>query len=213
MVSRKHKINRAIDFDDIKDFFKCFNDKYKTILSLCLLQGFRISECLELSINNNGNKVDICKRCIRLQRQKNGNDGEIVALRHKSCELLEWYLMKYQPMIEKNNGWLFWSQLKKGYHISRAAFCKKFHDTRIKLGLDNEVYGKTKDGKKLHRITVHSTRHFFIMNAIKNMISKVGFIDERSLQILSRHKNKMSLDPYIHITPDIKRKINDMYLD
>lgn len=204
----RQQIQRLITKNEFARFLRYVRrTKHKVIFLLCAYLGLRISECLRLNLND----INLDQKYLIVQKQKNKRDGERIYLWHHPFRVLNMYINRNLEDIKENNGWLFVSQKDSKKPISRSSVETVFYLARLRSGLV-ESYGMSTNKKVKHRFTIHSLRHLYINEMAKLMTQKIGYIDETSLQALTRHKSKLSLEPYLKINLEMKKNIHNMLL-
>lgn len=188
--------------------------KYQSLLRIGSLCGFRISELLALSLipGEGRNYIDFDAGKITIARQKNGRSNEPFILFPDLTMALKGHIGEYKDEIEQSGGWLFWSCYRGQYRkLARSTVLSMIHKYRRRAGL-TEVYGMTKDGRRKHRFSMHSTRHYAINRWGKLCVEKIGIFDTNTICCLSRHKNPSSLEHYRVLNEDIRKKVTNTLL-
>lgn len=183
--------------------------KYKNLFDIATLSGFRIGELLNLSITpgEDRNYIDFERGIIIISKQKNKRLNEPFIIFPELEKKLKEHITQFRQQIDLSGGWIFWSHYNHKYNrLARASVIDHLWKYREQAGL-TEVYALGKDGRKLHKFTMHSTRHYAINHWGKLCVEKTGIYDTNSISCLSRHKNPASLESYKVLNEDIRRKV------
>ncbi len=190
------------------------NDKYRNLIYIGTLSGFRISEILNLSLvpGEGRNHIDFEKGKITLSKQKNKRRNEPFILFPELIGALKGHIKQNRDKIWACGGWLFWSKYQGSYRqLSRSTVLSMIGKYRQKAGL-TEIYGHTKDGRRKHRLSMHSTRHYAINEWGRLCVEKKGIYDTNTISCLSRHSNPASLESYRVLNEDIRRSVTQTLL-
>ena len=154
----------------IKSLFAIQNIKHKTILLLAYSAGLRISEVVQLKIEN----IDSHRMLIFVERAK-GKKDRVVPLSKTILELLRHYYKTYKP-----KKWLFEGQ-EKGMHYSvRSA------QIIFKEACKNEDFPV--------KISFHSLRHSYATHLLDDGT------DIKYIQNLLGHNDIKTTLRYLHVT-------------
>lgn len=200
--------------EQIEKLKEVCNSKYQNLIRIGTLSGFRISELLNLSLipGEGRNHIDFDKGKIILSKQKNKRRNEPFILFPELEKALKEYIEQNRSRIWACGKWLFWSKYKGVYgKLQRSTVLSMISQYRQKAGL-NEVYGLTKDGRKKHRLSMHSTRHYAINEWGRLCVEKKGIYDTNTISCLSRHSNPASLESYRVLNEDIRRAVTQTLL-
>ena len=141
---KEEKLPIVLSEKDILNIFKnTTNIKHKSILMTIYSGGLRISELLNLKLND----IDFERRVITIMGAK-GKKDRIVMLSEKLIPLLKQYLFKYQPkkfLFENPNGGRYSA-------TSIRSFYKR---SLIKAGIQKKV-------------TIHTLRHSFATHLLEH---------------------------------------------
>ena len=187
----KKKLPNHLTIDEMNTFFdktlKIVDISSRDLLIIDLLYstGIRASECIEISINN----IDLNKNTIRITGK--GGKTRLVIFGDKTKQNISSYLNS--KAMEKNNGYLFPSRLKKkklknNFITTRTIYniVKKY----IKFVSNNEKLGP------------HSLRHSFATHLLQSGSDLMAIKD------LLGHESLGSTQIYTHL--DTKR-MKDIY--
>jgi len=190
------------------------NNKYRNLLKIAELSGFRVSELLALStIQGEGrNYIDFESGKIVIQKQKNKRVNEPFILFPELEAELKKHIEENRSKIWASGEWLFWSKHKGKYKkIARSTVLSMIQKYRQKAGV-TEIYGLSKDGRKKYKFSMHSTRHYAINEWGRLCVEKKGIYDTNTISCLSRHSNPNSLDSYKVLNEDIRRNVTESLL-
>jgi len=200
--------------ENIQKLKEVCNDKYRNLIRIGTLSGFRISELLNLSLvaGEGRNHIDFDNGKIVLSRQKNKRRNEPFILFPELEKALKEHIEQNRSRIWACGEWLFWSKYKGVYgKLQRSTVLSMISQYRQKAGL-TEVYGLTKDGRKKHRLSMHSTRHYAINEWGRLCVEKKGIYDTNTISCLSRHTNPSSLESYRVLNKGIRRVVTQTLL-
>ena len=164
--------------------------KYKNLLRIAVLSGFRVSEITELSIRQGlGNWIDFDTGKIIISKQKNKRQNEPFILFPELREALCHHIAMFYHEIMASGGWLFFSKYRGSYkQLTRSTVLSMIQKYRLRAGL-MDIYGHQKNGRRKFRFSMHSTRHYAINQWGKLCVEKKGIYDTNTISCLSRHKN------------------------
>jgi len=200
--------------ENIDQLKEVMSDKYRNLITIAALSGFRISELLNLSMveGEGRNHIDFEKGKITISKQKNKRRNEPFILFPELEEALKEHITQNRDKIWACGDWLFWSKYRGSYkRLCRSTVLSMIGKYRQKAGLV-EVYGYTKDGRRKHRLSMHSTRHYAINEWGRLCVEKKGIYDTNTISCLSRHSNPISLESYRVLNEDIRRAVTQSLL-
>lgn len=158
------------------------------------------------------NHIDFDKGKIILSKQKNKRINEPFILFPELEKALKEHIEQNRSRIWACGEYLFWSKYQNTYRkLQRSTVLSMISQYRRKAGL-TEVYGFTKDGRKKHRLSMHSTRHYAINEWGRLCVEKKGIYDTNTISCLSRHTNPASLESYRVLNEDIRRVVTQTLL-
>ena len=138
MYKKKRKMKDVLTKEELNTFFSvCDNYMYKTIFMLIYGSGLRISEAVNLKVED----IDSKKMRVFVRQGKGGKDRYTV-LPQTSLEMLREYYKRYQP--KHPEGYLFLNQEGNQLKIERTR--EYFRRYRKKAKIDD-------------KFVVHSLRH------------------------------------------------------
>lgn len=162
------KLPKVIDGEFIKDcLFKINNLKHRTILTLTYSVGLRVSEVVNLKIDD----IDSKRMIIHIKNAK-GRKDRIVPLSIKVLELLREYWKEYKPLI-----YLFNGQSGDRYSITS---CQKIYKKYIDSGS-----------------SIHTLRHSSFTNLLESgtdlrIIQKIaGHSSSKTTEIYTHVSNQL----------------------
>jgi site-specific recombinase XerD len=166
-IKRLYKLPDILSIDEVKQVINSIeNIKHKALISLIYSCGLRISECINMKLND----IDSSRMIIKIVQKKEKKD-RFVSLSQKLLDLLQIYYIEYKP-IE----YLFKGKFK-------AEYSARSIQQVLKKALDKCTITK--------RITVHSLRHSYATHLVEQgtdirIIQEIlGHKDIRSTQIYS----------------------------
>lgn len=164
-----------------------FNYRTKAMLELMYGSGLRVSELVNLTIND----IDLYNNTILIQGK--GNKERIVPLGEYSKEYLEKYLMVRNSLIKRKNGnpdELFLNN--HGRPITRNGFNFLLNNLLKEKGIDK-------------KITPHTLRHSFATHMLDNGA------DLRTIQELLGHSDIVTTRIYTHVSQNKIKNNYDKY--
>lgn len=174
------------------------NDAYYVILCILFGCGLRISEALNLTLDN----INISEKTLYIIKSKN-NISRIVPMSDSVFEVLKEYLSKNEYNDKSSK--IF---LNKSSNNTQGKFLKPYS---FRLYFNNVLktinIQKTYEGK-LPR--VHDLRHTFAVKSLEQMETK-GIDLYTSISILSVYLGHVSIvetEKYLRLIPSMARKIN-----
>ncbi|MBI5808932.1 MAG: site-specific integrase [Ignavibacteriales bacterium] len=152
-MKRPNSLPNILTVDEIRKIINSItNLKHRAIISTIYSCGLRISEAVNLKIND----IDSSAMTVKIVNAKGRND-RIVMLSEKLLSLLREYFKEYKPKI-----YLFEGQ--KGEQYSTRSIQQIFNNAVKKVGIKKKV-------------TVHSLRHSFASHLLDNG-TDIRFIQE-----------------------------------
>jgi integrase/recombinase XerD len=152
-MKRPNSLPNILTVDEIRKIINSItNIKHRSIISTIYSCGLRISEAVNLKIND----IDSSAMTVKIVNAKGRND-RIVMLSEKLLSLLREYFKEYKPKI-----YLFEGQ--KGEQYSTRSIQQIFNNAAKKVGIKKKV-------------TVHSLRHSFASHLLDNG-TDIRFIQE-----------------------------------
>jgi integrase len=194
-------VDKSFSEEELKKFLKaCRSEKTFIAFSMMAMLGLRVGEAVKVNLN----QLDFVKNKIKILTEKS-NTVDFLHLHSEVRKLLYSWVQKNREEILKHDGFIFFPDVKsksQRKHISPDWLRNEFRKVCDSTGL-NDCYSesedarnpiKSKNGKrKLHRLTSHSLRHFFISKVYS------GCLDPIKTQMLARHSDFKSTKFYIHI--------------
>jgi integrase len=156
--------------------------------------GLRIGEVVKIKLED----IDIPKRKLLLLTEKARTRDSLYLHDDVADKLTNWINLHYE-LIQQHDCHILFSVNQSGdrSHVSPNWLRNEFRTAIILAGL-NEWYGKTDESdssrkaRRLHRLTTHSLRHYFITKVYK--ATKDPVIASK----LARHTDLKSTQVYIH---------------
>jgi len=140
---KERKLPDVLSLEEIKLVIDSIeNLKHRTIISLIYSCGLRISECVNIKVND----IDSIRMMIKVIQSK-GNKDRYVPLSNKMLLLMREYYKEYKP-----KEFLFEGQIEK------------YYSTRSIQAILKTAISKTKIKKK---ISVHSLRHSYATHLLE----------------------------------------------
>jgi len=209
--SRKTKygnINKGFTEEELDRFLSSV--KHPKAYLAFLLQshlGLRVSEAVSIKIDD----INFSNNKIRISTLK-AKTGDILRMPVRVQKFLKVWVQKHIKSIEKHQGYILFSSnpKQKRLNISPHWLRKIFRETCIVANL-NEFYDYADDtrnrfiqkGRKLHRLTTHSLRHYYITKCYNHCKNPV------LTQKLARHTDLQSTQTYININLEKMDKVID----
>ncbi len=166
---------------------KIINLKHKTMIMLTYSAGLRVSEVINLKIQD----IDSQRKQIRVEQSK-GKKDRYTLLSDKILILLRKYYIEYKP-----TQWLFEGQPNNGK-------VTQYSVRSLQMILKRAV-SKTNITKK---VTMHTLRHSFATHLLENGT------DLRYIQVLLGHQSSKTTEIYTHVTTKgfdkIKNPLDDL---
>ena len=172
MYRKRRKMKDVLTKEELSTFFNaCENYMYKTIFMMIYGSGLRISEAVNLRIE------DIDSKKMRIfVREGKGKKERYTVLPETTLEMLREYYKKYKP--KHPEGYLFLNRKGKKLTIERTrVFFRRY---RKKAKIDE-------------KFVVHSLRHSFATDLIERGASIL------EVKELMGHSNIRSTMEYIHV--------------
>lgn len=201
---RYGNLNKGFTDEELVKFLKaCRHTKAKIAFMMQAFLGLRVGEVVKVKAED----VDFCKNRIRIFTEK-ANTVDFLYLHRAIRGVLYDWVGKNQDEIAAHSGYIFYSEnmAENREHISDNWLRKEFRDVCKLCGLD-EWYAEADDDKhpffkthnrhrKLHRLTTHSLRHYFITKVYKRSNNM------KHTQKLARHTDIQSTQVYIYTNPE-----------
>jgi len=129
------------------------NDKYRLLFQILLNSGLRISECLDLKVNDIKDNLIYVRRVL-----KTNNSKRKIVIKYKLVYLIEEYIQKY--------------------NIKEFLFHKN-KNKNTKLSYSDAISFLNKFNKKHNtNITFHSFRHYYALKLIKFNINEIAIMQQ-----------------------------------
>ena len=177
------EINILLDID----CKNCFDYRNKAMLELMYSAGLRVSELLELNVND----IDLNDNVVKVFGK--GSKERIVPIGDYATIALRKYINKYRICLIKKG--IITDKLflnNHGREMSRSGFFKLIKKMAIEKGIKKEI-------------SPHTIRHSFATHLLE------GGADIRSIQELLGHENMSTTQIYTHVRNDIMRDNYDKY--
>lgn len=177
------EINILLDID----CKNCFDYRNKAMLELMYSAGLRVSELLELNVND----IDLNDNVVKVFGK--GSKERIVPIGDYATIALRKYIDEYRICLIKKGtitDKLFLNN--HGREMSRSGFFKLIKKMVIEKGIKKEI-------------SPHTIRHSFATHLLE------GGADIRSIQELLGHENMSTTQIYTHVRNDIMRDNYDKY--
>lgn len=183
------KVPTILTKDEVKIFLdKCIDLRYKTLFTLLYSSGLRISEGLNLKIND----IDFNRKLIFVSQSKN-NKERYAIIGNNTVKLLKKYINEYKP-----NNYLFFNFKNKSLPISTRTIQYTFQKYFRKTGINKSAH-------------VHTLRHSFATHLLENNVN-IFYI----MKLLG-HSSINSTLIYLHVQRfdllDIKSPIDSVELN
>lgn len=141
---REHKLPNVLSTDDVRRILQSFdNEKHRTIFYLIYSGGMRISEAINMRLND----IDSKRGMIRIRDAKGGKDRE-VPLSKTLLEQIRSYYRQYRP-----KEWLFEGQFGGPY--TARSIQALFRQAMQRTGIRKQA-------------TVHTLRHSYATHLLEN---------------------------------------------
>lgn len=177
------EINILLDID----CKNCFDYRNKAMLELMYSAGLRVSELLELNVND----IDLNDNVVKVFGK--GSKERIVPIGDYATIALKKYIDEYRICLIKKG--IITDKLflnNHGREMSRSGFFKLIKKMAIEKGIKKEI-------------SPHTIRHSFATHLLE------GGADIRSIQELLGHENMSTTQIYTHVRNDIMRDNYDKY--
>lgn len=177
------EINILLDID----CRNCFDYRNKAMLELMYSAGLRVSELLELNVND----IDLNDNVVKVFGK--GSKERIVPIGDYATIALRKYINEYRICLIKKG--IITDKLflnNHGREMSRSGFFKLIKKMAIEKGIKKEI-------------SPHTIRHSFATHLLE------GGADIRSIQELLGHENMSTTQIYTHVRNDIMRDNYDKY--
>lgn len=185
--------NRGFTQEELDRFLPAVkNDKARFAFTVMSNLGLRVGEVVDMRLED----IDFKNSIIRIRTEK-AKTNDLMPLHDSIKATIQEWVTAHREEITAHNGYLIWGK-KNGLIPERLR--ASFRDALARTEL-NTSYGKANPGKggtqrKLHRLTTHSLRHYFITRVYK--VTKDPVVAQR----LARHKSQKSTGVYIFVGGD-----------
>ena len=190
-------INKGFDDQEFQKFFKAIDNNRFRLLFLYQAQlGLRIGEAVRINIKD----MDLEKRELTLRTEK-AKTVDVLLIPTPLFQKTLDFIKANASRIEQAQGYLFFKEPDRckraepyfDTNYARNAFCRYVR----MAGLDS-VYAESdepngKPGRRLHRLTTHSLRHYAITSFAKHTNGNV-FLTSK----FARHSNPSNTMTYIN---------------
>jgi integrase/recombinase XerD len=168
---RDKRIPNVLSKNEIKELInRTRNIKHKTILLAIYSAGLRVSEVVQIKIND----IDFSRKCLIIRSGKGRKDRQAL-FSEKLIDLMKQYFDSYRPYK-----WAFEGQ-DKNRHLTIRSAQQIFKQALLRAKIDKNV-------------GIHSLRHSFATHLLENGI------DIRYIQELMGHKNIATTEIYTHVS-------------
>ena len=163
-----------------------YDHRNKAMLELIYATGLRVSELVNLEINN----IDLEEGIVRCFGK--GNKERIVPIGEVALKYLNIYLLYYRDTLKKKNlcNYLFLNNHGKG--MTRQGFFKILKSIAKEKGIDKNI-------------TPHMLRHSFATHLLNNGA------DLRSIQMMLGHTNLSTTQIYTTVNNQVLKENYDLY--
>ena len=173
-------IDKLLDIE-LKDAYDYRN---KAMLELMYSSGLRVSELLDLTINN----IDFNMNLVRIFGK--GSKERIVPISDIATKYLDEYINLYRNTLVKNKITDILFLNSRGNRLSRQGFFKILKQIALEKGINKEI-------------SPHVLRHSFATHLLNNGA------DLRSIQTMLGHENIETTQIYTHVSDNYVRKNYD----
>lgn len=197
-------LNKGFTHEELLKFFgACKQPKARLAFMMQAFLGLRVGEVVKVKAED----IDFFNNRIRVFTEK-ARVTDFLYLHESIRGVLHTWINENPNQIKEHGGYVLFSEnvTENRQHISDAWLRKEFRDVCKLAGLD-EWYAEADDtdhpvrkrngrNRKLHRLTTHSLRHYFITkvyNSSKNI---------KHTQKLARHTDIKSTQVYIYTNPE-----------
>ena len=179
-IKRKKGLPRPANREDILNVIRhTSNQKHRTLIELAYSSGLRPFEIIKLKWND----IDIITKTVRVDNGK-GKKDRISLL---SDEVIK-HLMDLKEEKPQNNDYIFHSQARPGFHISKKTFEKVLENSSRKAKLDKII-------------VPYNLRHSFGTHLLENGT------DIRFIQELMGHSSIKTTERYTRVAKQRLMKI------
>lgn len=176
---KEEKLPDVLSQEEVREILiTVSNIKHRAILFLIYSAGLRVSEVINLQVND----IDKDRMLIHI-RQAKGKKDRYSILSQSTLNILRKYVSQY-----KVSEWLFKGE-QEGSHISERTVQNIFKAACLKANIKKDV-------------SVHSLRHSFATHLLE------GGTDLRYIQELLGHKNSKTTEIYTHVSKKDLAKIH-----
>ena len=162
-----------------------YDYRNKAMLELLYSSGLRISELLNLTLND----IDFTNDIVRVYGK--GSKERIVPLGDYAIIALKKYIFEYRNLLIKYPTDILFLN-NHGNIMSRSGFFKIINRIALENGIEKEI-------------SPHVLRHSFATHLLE------GGADLRSIQELLGHENMSTTSIYTHLRSDLLKKSYDEY--
>ena len=170
-------IDKLLDIE-VKDVYTSRN---KAMLELMYSSGLRVSELLNLTLNN----IDFNMNLVRIYGK--GSKERIVPVSDIATKYLYEYINLYRNTLVKNNITDLIFLNSRGNKLSRQGFFKILKEIALEKGINKEI-------------SPHVLRHSFATHLLNNGA------DLRSIQTMLGHENIETTQIYTHVSNNYVKK-------
>ena len=180
---------RVLSLDDINKLLditcnNAFDYRNKAMLELMYSSGLRVSELLNLEVNN----IDLDMYLVRCFGK--GSKERIVPISDYAKEALDTYINVYRKTLTKNKVTSILFLNSRGDKLSRQGFFKILKELAREKGINKDL-------------SPHTIRHSFATHLIDNGA------DLRSVQTMLGHENIKTTQIYTHVSNNFVKENYD----
>lgn len=183
---KKHKtLPQVLSQEEIKAFFSVLQDpKYFAIASTLYGSGLRLSECINLKIED----IDSSNMVITVRNGK-GNKDRVTIMSEKQLEALRKY---YSKATVKPVTYLFPKKDDRFQHFSKRQTQSFIHNAGLKAGITKNV-------------TPHILRHSFATHLLESGVNL------RKIQVILGHRSLQTTAVYTHLAKDFLSEVKSPF--
>ncbi|MFH1174617.1 MAG: site-specific integrase [archaeon] len=189
-------LSKAFSQKELDLFFaNCANKKALLAFRAMAFLGLRVGEVVDMKMED----IDPQRNIIYIRTEKARTLDALYIHDKIRADLYEW-VERNRQKIADSDGYVFFSCQKDRKCISPHWLRKEFRETTEKIGIA-DTYGTSQETdpdraqRKLHRLTTHSLRHYFITRVYAKTKNPIH------TQKLARHLDFKSTQVYIHNDP------------
>ena len=180
------KMPRVLSVEDIDKLLDiklidAYSYRNKAMLELMYSSGLRVSELLNLEINN----IDFNMNLVRVYGK--GNKERVVPIDDVATKYLFEYINLYRNTLLKNKVSDLVFLNSRGGKLSRQGFFKILKEIALEKGINKDI-------------SPHTLRHSFATHLLNNGA------DLRSIQIMLGHENIETTQIYTHVSNNFVKK-------